>query len=162
MTATLDDVTNKKPEAPAEAETAKELARLAREQGLSLTGPDGLLKQLTRQPKLTRTWTCGSHDEHGGDVRASRNGPAAVTSVTTLPGRRPEAPTSAIVSSAVRFCCKLKEFEKVSKGRLEDSSRGFFPRVVKSPAACSSAAKTGEMPPASVPERGLDPAGTVS
>ena len=106
MTATLDDVTNKKPEASAEAKTAKELVRLAREQGLSLTGPDGLLKQLTRQPKLTRTWTCcGSHDEHGGDVRASQNGPAAVTSVTTLPGRRPEAPTSAIVSSAVRFCC---------------------------------------------------------
>ncbi len=50
MTATLDDVTNKKPEALAEAETAKELVRLAREQGLSLTGPDGLLKQLTRQP----------------------------------------------------------------------------------------------------------------
>ena len=55
MTATLDDVTNKKPEAPAEAEIAKELVRLAREQGLSLTGPDGLLKQLTRQPELTRT-----------------------------------------------------------------------------------------------------------
>ena len=28
--------------------------------------------------------------------------------MTTLPGRRPEAPTSAIVSSAVRFCCKLE------------------------------------------------------
>jgi len=45
----------------------------------------------------------------------------------------------------------------VSEGGLEYSSRGFFPRVVKSPAACSSAAKTGEMSPASVPERGLDP-----
>ncbi len=43
----------------------------------------------------------------------------------------------------------------VSEG-LEYSSRGFFPRVVKSPAACSSAVKTGEMSPASVPERGLD------
>jgi hypothetical protein len=31
MTATLDDVTNKKPEASAEAEAAKELVRLARE-----------------------------------------------------------------------------------------------------------------------------------
>jgi hypothetical protein len=48
-------------------------------------------------------------------------------------------------------------FEKVSEGGLEYSSRGFFPRVVKSPAACSSAAKTGEIPPASVPERGPDP-----
>ena len=43
--------------------------------------------------------------------------PAAVTSVTTLPGRRPEAPTSAIVSSAVHLCCKLEEFEKVSEDR---------------------------------------------
>jgi hypothetical protein len=45
----------------------------------------------------------------------------------------------------------------VSEG-LEPSSRGFFPRVVKSPAACSSAAETGEMSPASVPEHGPDPA----
>jgi len=45
------------------------------------------------------------------------------------------------------------KFEKVSEGGLEPSSRGFFPRVVKSPAACSSAAKTGEMSPSSVPER---------
>ena len=48
MTATLDDVTNKKAEPTAEAEAARELVRLAREQGLSLTGPDGLLKQLTK------------------------------------------------------------------------------------------------------------------
>ena len=43
------------------------------------------------------------------------------------------------------------------RGGLEHLSRGFFPRVVKSPAACSSAAKTGGMSPASVPERGPDP-----
>src|SRR5580658_3489152 len=48
MTATLDDVTNKMPVPTAEAEAARELVRLAREQGLSLTGPDGLLKQLTK------------------------------------------------------------------------------------------------------------------
>ena len=70
---------------------------------------------------------CGNHDEHGGDVRASQNGPAAVTSVTTLPGRRPEAPTAAIVSSAVRFCCKLEEFEKVSEGGLEPPSWWYIP-----------------------------------
>jgi hypothetical protein len=45
----------------------------------------------------------------------------------------------------------------VSEGGLEPSSKGFFPRVVKFPAACSSTAKTGGMSPASVPERGLDP-----
>jgi putative transposase len=49
MTATLDDVTrSKRPEPTAEEAAATELVRLAREQGLSLTGPDGLLKQLTK------------------------------------------------------------------------------------------------------------------
>ena len=50
MTATLDDVTNRKRKAePTAAEqAAEELVRRAREQGISLTGPDGLLKQLTK------------------------------------------------------------------------------------------------------------------
>src|SRR5215469_8060348 len=50
MTATLDDVTmrKRKPEPSAEEQAAAELVRLARQQGLSLTGPDGLLKQLTK------------------------------------------------------------------------------------------------------------------
>jgi transposase-like protein len=47
MTETLETVT-KKPEATAEQQAAEELVRRAREQGLSLTGPDGLLKQLTK------------------------------------------------------------------------------------------------------------------
>jgi len=46
---TLDGVTNKKPaEESAEQQAAVELVRLAQEQALSLTGPDGLLKQLTK------------------------------------------------------------------------------------------------------------------
>ena len=45
---TLDAVPKKKPEPSAEAAAAKELVRQAREQGLSLTGPDGLLKQFTK------------------------------------------------------------------------------------------------------------------
>ena len=50
MTATLNDVTKKKEpaEQSAEQQAATELVRLARERGLSLTGPDGLLKQLTK------------------------------------------------------------------------------------------------------------------
>ena len=49
MTTTLSDMTvKKKPEPSAEELAAKELVRLAKEQGLSLTGPDGLLKQVTR------------------------------------------------------------------------------------------------------------------
>ena len=48
MTATLNGVTKKKAEPSAEHAAALELVRMAREQGLSLTGPGGLLKQLTR------------------------------------------------------------------------------------------------------------------
>ena len=49
MSATLEDVTNRKrPELAAEEKLAEELVQKAREQGLSLTGPGGLLKQLTK------------------------------------------------------------------------------------------------------------------
>ena len=42
MTATLEGVTKKTgPELSAEERAAEEMVRLAREQGLSLTGPDG-------------------------------------------------------------------------------------------------------------------------
>ena len=45
---TLEDVTKKRAEPPS-AEAAAELVRLAKEQDLSLTGPDGLLKQFTKR-----------------------------------------------------------------------------------------------------------------
>ena len=51
MTATLEDVANRKkdkPEPTAEQKLAEELVARDREQGVSLTGPDGLLKQLTK------------------------------------------------------------------------------------------------------------------
>ena len=49
MMTTRDIVPKKtKPEPSAEELAAKELVRAAREQGLSLTGPDGLLKQFTK------------------------------------------------------------------------------------------------------------------
>ena len=48
MSATLETVTKKEPEPTDEQVAAEELVRRAREQGLSLTGPDGLLKQLTK------------------------------------------------------------------------------------------------------------------
>jgi hypothetical protein len=50
MTEALDDVSARKQSAAvsAEQQAAAELVRLAKEQGLSLTGPDGLLKQLTK------------------------------------------------------------------------------------------------------------------
>jgi hypothetical protein len=51
MTATLDAVATRekdKPEPTAEQKLAEELVARAREQGVALTGPDGLLKQLTK------------------------------------------------------------------------------------------------------------------
>ncbi len=49
MTTTLSDMTTKrKPDPTTEEVAARELVRLAQEQGLSLTGPDGLLKQFTK------------------------------------------------------------------------------------------------------------------
>ncbi len=49
MMTTLNDLTAKKnPEPSAEEIAARELVRVAKEQGLSLTGPDGLGKQFTK------------------------------------------------------------------------------------------------------------------
>ncbi len=45
---TLDAVARKKAQASAEELAAAELVRMAKEQGLSLTGPNGLLKQFTK------------------------------------------------------------------------------------------------------------------
>jgi hypothetical protein len=46
----MNDVAKEKPVEPsAEQRAAAELVRLAKEQGLSLTGPDGPLKQLRRR-----------------------------------------------------------------------------------------------------------------
>ena len=79
MTVTLDSVTRKKdkPEPTAEQRAAEELVARAREQGLSLTGPDGLLKQLTKtvlETALNQELTEHlGHDKHGqptaGNVR---------------------------------------------------------------------------------------------
>ena len=84
-------------------------------------------------------------DERPGDQRGERRViPSSVNSVS-----RP----------AAKAVFKPVTWEYlVSEGGLEPSSEGTVPRAVKSPAACSSAAKTGEISPASVPERGLDPA----
>ncbi|MBF6290207.1 IS256 family transposase [Nocardia cyriacigeorgica] len=48
MMTTLDAVAKKKAEASAEQLAAAELVRMAKEQGMSLTGPDGLLQQFTK------------------------------------------------------------------------------------------------------------------
>jgi putative transposase len=71
MTETLDAVASKKsrPEPTAEERAAEELVRRAREQGLSLTGPDGLLKQLTKmvlETALDQELTGSSRSGSGG------------------------------------------------------------------------------------------------
>lgn len=50
MTATLDEMAKRRPpaEVTAEHKAAVELVRMAKERGLSLTGPDGLLRQMTK------------------------------------------------------------------------------------------------------------------
>src|SRR4051812_47487012 len=92
MTATLDAVpkTTKEPE-PAELTAARELVRQAREQGLSLTGPDGLLKQLTKTVLETAldeelTEHLG-HDKHSQSESGNvRNGTRPKTVLTEATG----------------------------------------------------------------------------
>jgi transposase-like protein len=94
MTATLDDVTKKKPaEQSAEQQAATELVRLAREQGLSLTGPDGLLKQLTKtvietalSEEMTEHLGYEKHDPVGAGAGNIRNGTRAKTVLTEASG----------------------------------------------------------------------------
>jgi putative transposase len=96
MTATLDGVTKKKskPEPSAEAQVAEELVRRAREQGLSLTGPDGLLKQLTKtvlETALNQEMTEHlGHEKHGpvaSETGNVRNGSRAKTVLTEATGQ---------------------------------------------------------------------------
>lgn len=96
MTATLDDVTRKKdkPEPTAEQKVAEELVARAREQGVSLTGPDGLLRQLTKtvlETALNQELTEHlGHDKHGpaGDETGNvRNGTRPETVLTEASGQ---------------------------------------------------------------------------
>src|SRR6516225_6169773 len=95
MTATLDDVTKKKgkPEPTAEQKLAEELVARAREQGVSLTGPDGLLKQLTKtvlETALNQEMTEHlGHDKHGlagNETGNVRNGTRPKTVLTEASG----------------------------------------------------------------------------
>src|SRR6476659_852033 len=95
MTATLNDVTKKKPaELSAEQQAAKELVRRAREQGLSLTGPDGLLKQLTKtvletalNEEMTEHLGYEKHDPDGAGTGNIRNGTRGKTVLTEGSGQ---------------------------------------------------------------------------
>jgi len=94
MTATLPDVTpRKKPVSSPELDAAKELVRLAKEQGLALTGPDGLLKALTKtvletalNEELTEHLGYDKHDPVGLGSGNIRNGTRAKTVLTDTHG----------------------------------------------------------------------------
>jgi putative transposase len=91
---TLDGVTKKKAvEQSAEQQAAVELVRLAQEQGLSLTGPDGLLKQLTKtvletalNEEMTEHLGYEKHDPPGAGTGNIRNGARAKTVLTDTTG----------------------------------------------------------------------------
>src|ERR1700761_2274312 len=94
MTTTLNGVAKKKADAEsAEQQAAVELVRLAREQGLSLTGPDGLLKQLTKtvletslNEEMTEHLGYEKHDPIGAGTGNVRNGTRAKTVLTESTG----------------------------------------------------------------------------
>lgn len=94
MTATLPDVTpRKKPASSPELDAAKELVRLAKEQGLALTGPDGLLKALTKtvletalNEELTEHLGYDKHDPAGLGSSNIRNGTRPKTVLTDTHG----------------------------------------------------------------------------
>lgn len=91
---TLDGVARKKQaDASAEAQAAAELVRLAKEQGLSLTGPDGLLKQLTKavletalNEEMTEHLGYEKHDPPGAGTGNIRNGTRSKTVLTDTTG----------------------------------------------------------------------------
>lgn len=95
MTATLNDQTGRKkrPEPSAEAKAAAELVRAAKEQGLSLTGPDGLLKQLTKMvletalnEEMTDHLGYEKHEHAGAGSGNVRNGSRSKTVLTEASG----------------------------------------------------------------------------
>ena len=84
---TLNDMTAKKnPEPSAEEIAARELVRVAKEQGLSLTGPDGLLKQFTKS--VLETALNEEMTEHLGHEKNRAPGAREATNVRN--GTRPK------------------------------------------------------------------------
>jgi len=97
MTATLDAVKNTATATnmsdTSEADAARELVRMAKEQGLSLTGPAGLLKMLTKtvietalDEEMTEHLGYEKHETAAKDTANSRNGTRAKTVLTETTG----------------------------------------------------------------------------
>jgi transposase-like protein len=97
MTTTLDAVAGRKkdkPEPALEQKVAEELVARAREQGVSLSGPGGLLKQLARtvlETALNQEMTEHlGHEKHGQPVAGNvRNGTRAKAVLTEASSQLP-------------------------------------------------------------------------
>jgi transposase-like protein len=96
MTATLDGVATKKdkPEPAAGQKLAEELVARARERGVSLTGPGGLVKQLTKtvletalNQELTEHLGHEKHGLAGNETGNVRNGTRPKTVLTEGSGQ---------------------------------------------------------------------------
>jgi len=95
MTATLQGMAaKKKQEQSPEQLAAAELVRQARERGVSLTGPDGLLKQLTKtvietalNEEMTEHLGYEKHDPAGAGSGNIRNGTRAKSVLTEATGQ---------------------------------------------------------------------------
>ena len=94
MEPTLGDVSAKKTTpSSAEAEAAREFLELAGDRGLSLTGPDGLLKQFTKNvletalnEEMTEHLGYEKHDPPGTGAANIRNGTRSKTVLTDTTG----------------------------------------------------------------------------
>ena len=116
MTATLDGVTrNKRPEPTPEAAAARELVRLARERGLALTGPDGLLKQLTKTVIETAL-----NEEMTGHLGYAKHDPQARARAAGMSGTGPG-----------RRRCSLTAPGQVGIDVPRDRAGTFEPQIVK-------------------------------
>jgi putative transposase len=90
MTVTLDEMAKRKPvEVSAEQAAATELVRLAKEQGLSLIGPEGLLKLLTKSvietalsEEMTDHLGYEKHDPAGVGAENIRSGTRSKTVIS--------------------------------------------------------------------------------
>lgn len=128
MTVTLDEMAKRKPaEVSAEQRAAAELVRLAKEQGLSLTGPDGLLKQLTKSvvesalaEEMTDHLGYEKHDPAGIGAENIRNGTRSKTVISGHAGPvEIDVPRDRCgASPMVAFCDQRKSRSRVVECRV--------------------------------------------
>ena len=136
MTAPLDTVAKKKGpvEESAELAAARELVRQAKEQGLSLTGPGGLLRQLTKT-----VLEAALDEELTGHLGHERRAPAAGVNVATGPAE--DGPDGELGAMSRSKCRAIRAgsfgIRKAQSAWLQPSVRhlsqrgrpGFVPQV---------------------------------